>query len=248
MTGDGPRLETARLTLRPPLLEDLDGWAEFQADEESTRWIGGVKSRSESWRGLMQVAGSWSLLGFGMFSVLERDTGRWVGRVGPLHPEDWPGDEVGWGIARDAWGRGVIVVLNDDPRLARCLEALRRDAGGDLELLLAENGAKGDPPPLPLVPAVRLRRSENPGFAAAFDDALSFATGEEVLSLNPDTEVLPGCVAAAQRRLASDARIGAVAICPRRAFRTGARSKASVSAASVPSLEPSLTTTTSWRG
>jgi RimJ/RimL family protein N-acetyltransferase len=41
-----------------------------------------------------------------MFSVLERDTGRWVGRVGPLHPEGWPGDEVGWGIVRDAWGRG----------------------------------------------------------------------------------------------------------------------------------------------
>lgn len=54
----------------------------------------------------MQVAGSWSLLGFGMFSVLERDTGRWVGRVGPLHPDGWPGDEVGWGIARGAWGRG----------------------------------------------------------------------------------------------------------------------------------------------
>ena len=103
---DGPVLETARLVLRPPRLDDLDGWAAFQADEESTLWLGGPKSRSESWRGLMQVAGSWSLLGFGMFSVLERDTGRWVGRVGPLHPEDWPGDEVGWGIAREAWGRG----------------------------------------------------------------------------------------------------------------------------------------------
>jgi RimJ/RimL family protein N-acetyltransferase len=103
---DGPVLETARLVMRPPRLDDLDGWAAFQADEESTRWLGGPTSRSESWRGLMQVAGSWSLLGFGMFSVLERDTGRWVGRVGPLHPDGWPGDEVGWGVIRQAWGRG----------------------------------------------------------------------------------------------------------------------------------------------
>ena len=71
---DGPVLETARLVLRPPRLDDLDGWAAFQADEESTLWLGGPKSRSESWRGLMQVAGSWSLLGFGTFSVIERDT------------------------------------------------------------------------------------------------------------------------------------------------------------------------------
>ena len=100
------RIDTERLILRRPLLEDLDGWAAFQADEESTRFIGGVRSRSESWRGLMMTAGSWSLLGFGMFSVIERDSGRWVGRVGPLHPDGWPGDEVGWGMAREAWGRG----------------------------------------------------------------------------------------------------------------------------------------------
>jgi RimJ/RimL family protein N-acetyltransferase len=41
-----------------------------------------------------------------MFSVLEKDTGRWVGRVGPWFPEGWPGAEVGWAIVRDRWGRG----------------------------------------------------------------------------------------------------------------------------------------------
>ena len=41
-----------------------------------------------------------------MFSVIERDTGEWVGRLGPWHPEGWPGTEVGWGIRRDRWGRG----------------------------------------------------------------------------------------------------------------------------------------------
>ena len=27
-------------------------------------------------------------------------------RVGPWQPEGWPGTEVGWSIAREAWGRG----------------------------------------------------------------------------------------------------------------------------------------------
>jgi RimJ/RimL family protein N-acetyltransferase len=41
-----------------------------------------------------------------MFSVIEKDTERCVGRVGPWYPEGWPGTEVGWGIVRDRWGRG----------------------------------------------------------------------------------------------------------------------------------------------
>jgi RimJ/RimL family protein N-acetyltransferase len=41
-----------------------------------------------------------------MFSVLEKSTGRWVGRVGPWRPEGWPGPEIGWGLLRECWGRG----------------------------------------------------------------------------------------------------------------------------------------------
>jgi len=41
-----------------------------------------------------------------MFSVIEKASGRWVGRLGPWKPEGWPGPEIGWAIARDCWGRG----------------------------------------------------------------------------------------------------------------------------------------------
>lgn len=41
-----------------------------------------------------------------MFSVIEKASGRWVGRVGPWRPEGWPGTEVGWGLLRSAWGQG----------------------------------------------------------------------------------------------------------------------------------------------
>ena len=102
----GPTLETPRLILRPPIQADLDGWAAFCADEETMRFIGGVVSRAVAWRIMSTVAGYWQLQGFGMFSVIEKATGRWIGRLGPIHPEAWPGDEVGWGLAREAWGKG----------------------------------------------------------------------------------------------------------------------------------------------
>jgi RimJ/RimL family protein N-acetyltransferase len=41
-----------------------------------------------------------------MFSVIEKSSGRWVGRLGPWMPEGWPGPEVGWAISRECWGRG----------------------------------------------------------------------------------------------------------------------------------------------
>ena len=41
-----------------------------------------------------------------MFSVIEKASGRWIGRVGPWQPEEWPGPEVGWALLRSAWGAG----------------------------------------------------------------------------------------------------------------------------------------------
>jgi len=102
----GPTLETERLILRPPALEDLQPWTEFMADEDAARYIGGTQPPSAVWRGLMAMAGAWALEGFAMFSVIEKSSGRWIGRLGPWQPAGWPGTEVGWGLVRDAWGKG----------------------------------------------------------------------------------------------------------------------------------------------
>ncbi|HEY1723876.1 MAG TPA: GNAT family N-acetyltransferase [Steroidobacteraceae bacterium] len=101
-----PQLHTARLTLRPLLLEDFGPWAEMMSDSDAARFIGGVQARAVSWRGFMTMAGAWQLQGFAMFSVIERASGRWIGRLGPWYPEGWPGTEIGWAIVRDCWGRG----------------------------------------------------------------------------------------------------------------------------------------------
>ena len=106
VTNPVPILETDRLILRCPAAEDFPAWAAFAADEEAQRYIGGVQAAPVAWRSLCSVAGGWMIRGFSMFSVIEKATGRWIGRLGPLQPEGWPGTEVGWGLIRDVWGRG----------------------------------------------------------------------------------------------------------------------------------------------
>jgi len=100
------RIETDRLILRVPALVDLDEWSTMMQDEETAKFIGGAVPREVSWRALMTLIGSWHALGFAMFSVIEKSSGRWVGRLGPWQPEGWPGTEIGWAIARDCWGKG----------------------------------------------------------------------------------------------------------------------------------------------
>ena len=99
-------IETERLILRPPVFDDFDPWAEMMADEQAARFIGGVQPKALAWRGLMTMAGAWALTGVGMFSVIEKASGRWIGRLGPWRPHGWPDDEVGWSLSRHAWGKG----------------------------------------------------------------------------------------------------------------------------------------------
>lgn len=101
-----PTLETERLILRAPEPADFEPWAAFCADPEAARFLGGAQERVVAWRTMSTMSGAWFSRGFSMFSVIEKATGRWVGRLGPWQPEGWPGTEVGWGLAREAWGKG----------------------------------------------------------------------------------------------------------------------------------------------
>ncbi len=105
----GPVLQTERLTLRPTAMEDFPRWAEMMADPEAARFLGGPQPAATAWRGFMTMAGAWSLTGVSMFSVIERGSGLWLGRIGPWRPEGWPGTEVGWGLHPGAQGKGYGV-------------------------------------------------------------------------------------------------------------------------------------------
>jgi RimJ/RimL family protein N-acetyltransferase len=106
MRSDSPRLETSRLILRLPRIEDFDGYAELHADEEAARHIGGTLPRAAAWRKFLQMPGAWAIQGFAMFSLVEKASGQWIGQAGPWKPEGWPGTEVGWSLRREFTGKG----------------------------------------------------------------------------------------------------------------------------------------------
>ena len=99
---------TERLHLRMFREGDLDAYAAMCADAEVMRHIGegGPVGRDVAWRQMALFLGAWTLRGHGMWAIERRSDGRLIGRAGFLDPEGWPGCELGWLLARDAWGQG----------------------------------------------------------------------------------------------------------------------------------------------
>jgi RimJ/RimL family protein N-acetyltransferase len=114
-------IETERLHLRMPRLEDAEALAEAISDPEVMRYIGdGSTGNVESAEAtLARFLERWEAGGPSQLLVERRDDGRVLGRVGFLvwHADEWRtgtraefGDraevEIGWLLAREHWGRG----------------------------------------------------------------------------------------------------------------------------------------------
>jgi RimJ/RimL family protein N-acetyltransferase len=110
---NGPIVETERLILRRWREADIEPNTAMLADPAAARFITSdgtpVTDAFVGWRNAAIMAGHWALHGFGMFVVEEKQTGRFVGRVGPWLPANWPGFEIGWGIASGFRGRGYAL-------------------------------------------------------------------------------------------------------------------------------------------
>lgn len=108
----------------------------------------------------------------------------------------------------------VIVTYNSRDALADCAAALAtlRVAGG-FEVVIVDNASRDDSATVAatvLPTATILRNDVNRGFAAAVNQGVAAGTGRIVATLNPDTIVEPGWLAALVARLDGDARIGVV--------------------------------------
>jgi RimJ/RimL family protein N-acetyltransferase len=120
-----PTIETERLRLRAWSEDDVDAYAAIIRDREILRYLGsgsryrlkraGARmiapfSNVEARRAIQKLDAHWAHFRFGEWAAEERATGRLVGKVGLHHHADWVDDptkiEVGWLLARDAWGRG----------------------------------------------------------------------------------------------------------------------------------------------
>jgi RimJ/RimL family protein N-acetyltransferase len=102
-----PTLETERLLLRPLAEDDLDSYAAMMADPDVVEFLGTAPmARDDAWRSMALFLGHGVLRGWTNNAVVEKESGRFVGRCGLWQPEGWPGLEVGWTLARASWGRG----------------------------------------------------------------------------------------------------------------------------------------------
>lgn len=87
---------------------DLAPLSRIYGEPEVMRYIGSGKPLSEedTWRHTAFFLGHWQLRGYGMFAVEEKKSGSVIGRIGLHYPDGWPDIEIGWLLAREAWGQG----------------------------------------------------------------------------------------------------------------------------------------------
>ncbi len=108
-----PELQSPRLVLKPHISADFDDSFAMWRDPRTVAFIGGTPSTPDrGWQRVLTYAGLWSLIGFGYWSVRERETGAFVGEVGfaDFHRGTDPSfdgePEMGWAIAPDHYGKG----------------------------------------------------------------------------------------------------------------------------------------------
>lgn len=99
-----PVLETRRLCLRAPRLDDLPVWTAIYAEPDSG--FGGPYPAEQAWTEFCWYTAAWMLHGHGLFSVTRKEDGQTIGFVHlGLEWEDHE-PELGWMFAQDARGCG----------------------------------------------------------------------------------------------------------------------------------------------
>lgn len=122
-----PILETEHLRLRSFRRSDFDDYAALRADPEVLRYLGDEPwDRARSWRHLAFLIGHWELGLAGMWAVEHRETGSFLGMVGFVAPEGWPGFELAGMLARRWWGLGFATECGR-AALAHAFDVLEKD-------------------------------------------------------------------------------------------------------------------------
>ena len=145
-----PTLETDRLILRPPKMEDWPEFAELMLSERSVH-MGGPYSTQAAWGLFCHDVAQWALMGHGGLTMEDRKTGLCIGQVGINHGPLFPEHELGWQVYPDAEGMGFAYeaasALQDWAFTTRRLDTLVSyiDPDNIRSLKLAERlGAKVD--------------------------------------------------------------------------------------------------------
>lgn len=102
-------LRTGRLVLRRWRDSDREPWAAMNADPEVREHLGEPLTREQSDASVARFTAEFDRRGYGWWAVEVRATGEFVGFAGLDPVEDhmpFTGVEIGWRLARPAWGHG----------------------------------------------------------------------------------------------------------------------------------------------
>jgi RimJ/RimL family protein N-acetyltransferase len=88
-----PTLHTARLTLRPPRMEDFPAYRTFLMSDRA-RYMGGPHDAPMAWNWFCNDTAQWPLLGMGALMITEG--GAAIGQVAVCHGPIFPEPELGW--------------------------------------------------------------------------------------------------------------------------------------------------------
>jgi RimJ/RimL family protein N-acetyltransferase len=102
-------LRTERLVLRPWRDSDLAPWAAMNADPEVREHLGDLLTREQSEGSVARFQDELDRRGYGWWAVEVRATGEFIGFAGLDDVDDempFTGVEIGWRLARPAWGQG----------------------------------------------------------------------------------------------------------------------------------------------
>jgi RimJ/RimL family protein N-acetyltransferase len=103
------KIRTERLLLRDWQESDLAPWTAMNADPEVREHLGPLLSTADAAASVRWFQDGLNRNGFGFWAVEVRATGEFIGFAG-LDPVDdgmaFAGVEIGWRLARSAWGHG----------------------------------------------------------------------------------------------------------------------------------------------
>ena len=104
-----PELRTGRLMLRRWRESDVQPWAAMNADPAVREYLGGLLTCDQSAASVAHFQAELDERGFGFWAVEVQSTGEFIGFTGLDQVDEgmpFTGMEVGWRLARSAWGHG----------------------------------------------------------------------------------------------------------------------------------------------